>query len=40
MMDYLGPGAQGITNGNVASKSAVVSLLCALDAVSKKYFRV
>ena len=36
MMVYLGPDAQGITNGNVASKSAVVSLLCALDAVSKK----
>ena len=36
MMVYLGPDAQGITNGNVASKSAVVSLVCALDAVSSE----
>ena len=36
MMVYLGPDAQGITNDNVASKSAVVSLLCALDAVSSE----
>ena len=36
MMDYfyLGPDSQGITF--VASKFAVVSFLCVLDAVSKK----
>ena len=36
--DHLGPDSQGITF--VASTFAVVSFLCVLDAVSKKYCRL